>query len=125
MRFEKKFFYYYLRDRYNNPFSCICICYDYEDCKFSRGISLCSKEDSFIKKFARKLAYDRCIHAVYSKKNSLPINYEVEDTSNLHLSIILLEEAKDKIPLPYKFMYKSEFSVNISPYESEIVKDEI
>jgi len=125
-----KVFYYYLRDEEAKPFGCVCIGYD-NDCKFSRGISLCSSEDQFNKKVARKISRGRCMRAIGTKSSNFKIKYpSVKIYDGIGLigirdSVLDLFECTDLIPPPFLFTHKSEYNVNITPYEKEIVKDEI
>lgn len=120
-----KFFYYYLRDIDHHPFGCVCLGID-DTLIYSRGIALCSKNDIFIKKVARKLSRSRCMHAMKTNKVSLPINYD----NTLCLGyrfypITKLKEVSTKIiPQLYLFSFKSEYKANLTPYEYEIVKDD-
>lgn len=119
-----KLFYYYLRNENRQPFGCVCIGID-EDLKYSRGISLCSANDKFIKKFARKSSRSRCVNAMKTKGCYHKINYDnVFLLSNRFDPIKKLKNLKI-IPPPFLFKFKGEYNVNLTPFEYEIVKDEI
>lgn len=124
MRFEIKYFYYYLRDEDRRPFGCVCLGYNYEDCKFSRGISLCSSQDNFMKVTARKIAKNRCVHALKTKENNYKIKYPTAEVWEVKDSIIELLDC-ELIPKLFKFEYKSEYAVNTTPHEYNIVKKDI
>ncbi len=117
-----KLFYYYLRKENRQPFGCVCIGID-KDMRYSRGISLCAAQDTFVKKFARTRAKGRCVHAMMVQKNSLDINYGIQN-SKVKEPIAKLFGCKEIIPPPYLFKFKSEYNVNLTPFEFEIVKDE-
>lgn len=117
-----KLFYYYLRNKNRQPFGCVCVGVDLENLKYSRGISLCAAKDQFIKKSARKISKSRCITAMKNKNTTLNINYYHPNRTKD--SIKSLDECKQQIPPPYKFTFKSEYDVNLTPFEYEIIKDE-
>lgn len=121
-----KIYYYYLRDEKRTPYGCVCIGID-EDHKFSRGVSLCSDQDNFIKVRARNIARKRCIHAVKTRKHSLFINYGFPKTNNtfkIKGSVELLLTANHQLPAPqYLFLYKSDYDIECTPFEQEIVKE--
>jgi len=118
-----KLFYYYLRDKNRHPFGCVCIGIDNE-LKYTRGISLCSTKDQFVKRIARKNSKNRCVHALVTKKDYYPINYTLTEKHTV-LSIIKLAVCKHLIPDLFKFNFKAEYNVNLTPFEYEIIKDEI
>jgi len=122
----KSAYYYYLRDRNRQPFGCVCIGPN-ENLGYSRGVSLCSTHDTFVKRTARKISRSRCVHAIKTQQNSFKINYTSLTTYNgfsIKDSIAKLYKS-DIIPPPHKFIFKSEYNVNLTPFEYEIIKDEV
>jgi len=69
-----KDYYYYIRDREDRPVITICLVRDGEE--VSRGISFCSDKDAPCKKVGRKIALQRAIHALVTKKNCCEIKRE-------------------------------------------------
>ena len=120
-----KLFYYYLRDKNRQPFGCVCIGVD-DDLKYTRGISLCSANDQFVKTVARKKSKSRCVHALVTKQNYYPINYRSRNLGHeFPESIFKLDTCKHLIPPPFIFTYKAAYDVNLTPFEHEMVKDEL
>jgi hypothetical protein len=74
LRKEKKMLvkYYYLRDSKSAPRLTRCIIKT-DTGEIGIGSALCSHSDFPVKKAGRKIAFERAIHALYSKKNVLPI----------------------------------------------------
>lgn len=127
----KQLFYYYLRTDLHNrtgeiidkrkPFGCVCLGYDPKQGVWSRGVSLCSQKENFIKKEGRKRARARCLKAMGTNSNSEKINYIRDDINDNKPQIYWLENS---FKAPWKFIYKSEHNINLTDYEYEIVKDE-
>ena len=57
----------------NNIFT-TCSLFNENNIIISRGVSICSLLDSFVKKEGRRRSYSRAIKAMHTEKNSQPIN---------------------------------------------------
>lgn len=117
-----KLFYYYLRNKGRQPFGCVCIGID-DDMRYSRGIALCSANDKFVKRIARKMSRSRCVHALKTKANYYDINYDNTLVLGNRFEPIQKLKEVNIIPPPYLFKFKAEYNVNLTPFEFEIVKE--
>ncbi|MFC1454131.1 hypothetical protein ACFLQL_03025 [Verrucomicrobiota bacterium] len=119
-----KLFYYYLRNRDNwQPFGCVCFgAIVDEGHRFCRGISLCSYKDQFVKRTARNMARGRLLSAIKHKKSTEMINYNYEN--RVHDALAKLTSCNDLVPITGLLLYKSDYNVTLTPFESEIIKDE-
>lgn len=80
---DNDFYFYYLRCKPDNtPYGCVALRQDSKG-KWSRGISLCSEDDQFVKTKAKKLAKGRCVRAMFRKESSEPIAAQDKDVMNV------------------------------------------
>jgi len=80
----------------------------------SRGVSVCSELDKFVKNVGRAKALGRAIRALENKRNDEPISHV--DRFNGRLSgSPYLEDAQ------YAFGYKSLYNPSLTDYEKEVV----
>ena len=74
---KKAKFFYYKTPLFNNVFT-VCTFFGNDNKILSRGISICSLLDSFVKKEGRRRSYSRAMKALYSEENNFLINGEPE-----------------------------------------------
>lgn len=108
---DNDFYFYYLRCKPDNtPYGCVALRQDSKG-KWSRGISLCSKDDQFVKTKAKKLAKGRCVRAMFTENTTEPINA----TDKTTVRLVLLS---DDLALSHK----SHYGATLNEKEIQITK---
>ena len=105
---DNDFYFYYLRYGEDNvPYGCVALRQD-SDGNWSRGISLCSNNDQFVKIKAKKIAKGRCVRAIFTKQSTEPIKATDKQVISL---------AGD-----WYLANKSDYSVTLTEKEQQITK---
>lgn len=97
--------YYFHRNRFNRPMITVCICKKGDE--FSRGVSICSINDSPNKRLGRKIARDRALKALFDKEHSDGIHFrrDIRDVLNTYDYALILD------------YFKSEYMPCLTEYE--------
>ena len=124
---DKVKFYYSNRDLYVGNIFTVCIFISKEGKILSRGVSICSINDSHNKKDARDKSFGRAMKAVISKENTERINpnrFTIDLSNDKTYTPELVRKNGFRIPLDYSlketfkfFKFKSEY--NPIPTEKE------
>ncbi len=102
-----KQFFYYLRDKKNRPIITVCLLKANGD--IARGVAICSDKDNPCKKTGRKIAKDRAIYAMKTKKQtSCYINRQIARTR-----ITFTEGLRPD--------FKAEFCPSLTRYERQLL----
>ena len=100
--------YYYIRDKENHPIITVCLMTDNK--KTSRGIAVCSKQESPDKAYGKALAFKRAKKAMKAQDNLFIVARD---------EII---EILDELPVPNDFYFwKGKFNPGLSHYELELL----
>jgi hypothetical protein len=103
--------YYYIR-RGEHPVGCVAAV-KLPDGSVARGVSVCSPEDNFERKEARKKAYKRLCRAVGAQCSSDPIKADLRDPEHPVLNV-----------LGSGLSNKSAFKEPATNFEARLLKDE-
>lgn len=115
-------YYIHAKNRNNQIIGTVCIAQGTGECKdtWSRGIAICSDQDTFDKKRGRAVAIGRCRRANGSWKTSMPIRIPFRRNGVLRpISTEFLTAAFD---YGLKPECKSEFNVELTDYERRMVE---
>jgi len=105
---DNDFYFYYLRYGEDNvPYGCVALRQD-SDGNWSRGISLCSDKDQFVKSKAKKISKGRCVRAMFTKQSTEPIKATDKEVIGLVGNWYLAN--------------KSDYSVTLTEKEQQITK---
>lgn len=114
-----KEYYYYLRDEDNHPRITVCLIAipKIGGHYFHRGISLCSMDEKKIdKKYGRKKARSRALHAYYAGKDTMPIE------NPKAIDIVIRTEDKSIFRSTFgRGDFKSQHLVKLTEFERKLV----
>jgi len=113
-----KYHVYYLFDEDKNRIGCVVFTRSDMDGTVNRGISLCSNEDQFCKRIARKIALNRCKIAEQTHVSQYPV---MDNRRDPHVTYAFSMKNGTSMSTEDGMVFKSAYDARTTDYELQIL----